>query len=206
MLTISCPICNIYIAITMLFAIRKLKKIFLKLRLVSDLPHRKSNFQFIWWFRVVSDLSPTLGKIGHQWFFKKKWYPWWQNQWFRLCNQWSHNSYKHFWQKNPKKILLSIFNIDLNVNKCPILPLFTVPYMWFANVLLLPVASVGEGAGGGRKERKSQVKRQWQRGQCIFFSVVFIPSPISHHGSVWVLHAISLLLTTVTLLRGCGFA
>ncbi len=93
---------------------------------MSDLLHRKSNFRFIWWFRVVSDLSPTLGKIGHQWFFKKKWYPWWQNQWFRLCKQWSHNSYKLFWRKNPQKILLSIFNFDLNVNKCPILPLFTV--------------------------------------------------------------------------------
>jgi hypothetical protein len=108
---------------------QKLKIFFLKLCLVSDLSHRKSNFRFIWWFRVVSDLSPTLGKIGHQWFFKKKWYPWWQNQWFRLCKQWSHNSYKLFWRKNPQKILLSIFNFDLNVNKCPILPLFTV-HIW----------------------------------------------------------------------------
>ncbi len=105
---------------------QKIKKKNFKLHLVSDLSHRKSNYRFIWWFRVVSDLSPTLGKIGHQWFFKKKWYPWWQNQWFRLCNQWSHNSYKLFWRKNPKKIIQTIFNFDLNVNKCPILPLFTV--------------------------------------------------------------------------------
>ena len=48
---------------------QKIKISFLKLRLESDLSHRKSNFRFIWWFRVVSDLSPTLGKIGHQWFF-----------------------------------------------------------------------------------------------------------------------------------------
>ncbi len=93
---------------------------------MSDLSYRKSNYRLIWWFRVVSDLSPTLGKIGHQWFLTKKWYPWWQNQWFRLCNQWYHNSYKLFWRKNPQKILLSIFNFELNVNKCPILPLFTV--------------------------------------------------------------------------------
>jgi hypothetical protein len=32
-----------------------------------------------------------------------------------------------------------------------------------------------------------------QRGQCILFSVVFTPSPPSHHGSVWVLPVISLL-------------
>jgi hypothetical protein len=108
---------------------KKLKIFFFKLRLVSDHSHRKSNFRFIWWFRVVSDLSPTLGKIGHQWFLKNKWYPWWKNQWFRLCQQWSHNSYKLFWRKNPQKILLSIFNFDLNVNKCPILPLFTVRYV-----------------------------------------------------------------------------
>jgi len=125
MLTMNCPICNTYVPISLLFTIRKFKKKF-KLRLVSDLSHRKSNYRFIWWFRVVSDLSPTLGKIGHQWFLKKNWYPCWQNQWFRPCKQWSHNSYKLFWRKNPQKILLSIFNFDLNVNKCPILPLFTV--------------------------------------------------------------------------------
>ncbi len=34
-----------------------------------------------------------------------------------------------------------------------------------------------------------------QRGQCILFSVVFTPSPPSHHGSVWALPVISLLLT-----------
>ncbi len=117
-----------YVPITLLFTIRNLNFFFFKLRLVSDHSHRKYNFRFVWWFRVVSDLSPTLGKIGHQWFFKNKWYPWWQNQWFRLCTQWSHNSYKLFWRKNPQKILLSIFNFDLNVNKCPILPLFTVRY------------------------------------------------------------------------------
>jgi hypothetical protein len=99
---------------------------------VSNLSHRKSNYWFFWWFRVVSDLSPTLGKIGHQWFCLKKWYPWWQNQWFRLCCQRSHNSYKLFRRKNPPKILLTIFNFDLNVNKCPILPLFTV--YWIASV------------------------------------------------------------------------
>ncbi len=111
--------------ISQLVLIRKWK-FFLKPRLVSGLSHRKYNYQFIWKYRVVSDLSPTLGKIGHQWFFKKKWYPWWQNQWFRLCYQRSHNSYKLFWRKNPQKILLTIFNFDLNVIKCPILPLFTV--------------------------------------------------------------------------------
>ena len=67
MLTMNCPICNRYVPISLLFTIRKLKKKF-KLRLVSDLSHRKCNYRFIWWFRVVSDLSPTLGKIGHQWF------------------------------------------------------------------------------------------------------------------------------------------
>jgi hypothetical protein len=51
------------------------------------------------------------------------------------CKQWSHNSYKLFWRKNPQKILLSIFNFDLNVNKCPILPLFTVPNLKYVNVL-----------------------------------------------------------------------
>ncbi len=93
---------------------------------MSNLSHRKSNYWFFWWFRVVSDLSPTLGKIGHQWFCLKKWYPWWQNQWFKICYQRSHNSYKLFRRKNPPKILLTIFNFDLNVKKCPILPLFTV--------------------------------------------------------------------------------
>ncbi len=32
------------------------------------------------------------------------------------------------------------------------------------------------------------------QGQCILFSVVFTPSPPSHHGSVWVKPIISLLL------------
>ena len=101
---------------------------FLKLTLVSDLLYGKYNLQFIYQIRVVSDLSPTLGKIGHRWFKNKKWYPWWQNQWFRLCNQRSHNSYKLFWKTNPQKILLTIFNFDLNGIKCPILPFFMVPY------------------------------------------------------------------------------
>ncbi len=105
------------------------KKIFLKLCLQSDLLYRMSNYQSIWWYWVVSDLSPTLGKIGHRWFLWNKWYTWWQNQWFRLCFQRSHNSYKLFWRKNPQKILLTFLNFDLNVIKCPILPLFTVPVL-----------------------------------------------------------------------------
>ncbi len=40
-----------------------------------------------------------------------------------------------------------------------------------------------------------------QRCQCILYSVVFTPSPPSHHGSVWLLPIISLLLTTVILSR-----
>jgi hypothetical protein len=39
---------------------------------------------------------------------------------------------------------------------------------------------------------KAQVSRP--RGQCILFSVVFTPSPPSHHGSVWVLPVIFLLV------------
>ncbi len=43
-----------------------------------------------------------------------------------------------------------------------------------------------------------------QRGQFILFSVVFSPHPRSHHGSVWLLPVISLLLTnTVSLVRAC---
>ncbi len=38
-------------------------------------------------------------------------------------------AYKLFWRQNPQKILLTIFNFDLNVNKCPILPLFTVHFV-----------------------------------------------------------------------------
>ncbi len=35
------------------------------------------------------------------------------------------------------------------------------------------------------------------KGQCILFSVVFTPSPPSHHGIVWVPSVISLLLTNI---------
>ncbi len=117
-----------YLPITPLFTIRKLKYFFLN---------------FVWcplfhiWSLIIG-LFDDLGwcpNLAQPWvrsdtngFLKKKWYPWWQNQWFRLCNQWSYNSYKLFWRKNPPKILLSIFNFDLNVNKCPILPLFTVSF------------------------------------------------------------------------------
>ncbi len=42
--------------------------------------------------------------------------------------------------------------------------------------------------------------------QCsILFSVVFTPPPSSHHGSVWLLPVISLLLG-ITLYRECGLA
>ena len=109
---------------------------FLQFSLVSDLSHRMSNFQFISWCRVVSDLSPTLGKIRHRWLKKKKWYPWWQSQWFKLCNQRSHNSYKLFCKKNSQKTLLSIFNLDLFGIKCPILPLFTVIMIYLTKVCI----------------------------------------------------------------------
>jgi hypothetical protein len=47
-------------------------------------------------------------------------------------------------------------------------------------------------------------KGQSNKDQCILFSVVFTPSPSSHHGSVWVLPVISLLLTnTVLPVRAC---
>ena len=49
---------------------------FLKLRLVSDLTQGKSNFTLILKYKGVSDLSPTMGKIGHRWFLKKIWYFW----------------------------------------------------------------------------------------------------------------------------------
>ncbi len=43
-----------------------------------------------------------------------------------------------------------------------------------------------------------------QRGRCVLFSAVFTPSPPSHHGSVWVLPVISLLLTnTISPVRTC---
>ncbi len=43
-----------------------------------------------------------------------------------------------------------------------------------------------------------------QRGQFILFSVVFTPSPPGHHGSVWLLPVISLLLAnTVSPVRAC---
>ncbi len=43
---------------------------------------------------------------------------------------------------------------------------------------------------------------QW--AQRVLFSVVFTPSPPSHHGSVWVLSVISLLLTnTISPVRAC---
>jgi hypothetical protein len=42
------------------------------------------------------------------------------------------------------------------------------------------------------------------RGHCILFSVVFTPSPPSHHGSVSVLPVVSLFLTnTVSPMRDC---
>ncbi len=44
-----------------------------------------------------------------------------------------------------------------------------------------------------------------QRGQCILFSVVYNTAPPSHHGSLWVLPVISLLLT-ITLYRRYGLA
>jgi hypothetical protein len=40
---------------------------------------------------------------------------------------WNRNYFLRFHKPNPQKILLTIFNFDLNVLKCPILPLFTVP-------------------------------------------------------------------------------
>jgi hypothetical protein len=43
------------------------------------------------------------------------------------------------------------------------------------------------------RENEEKYTSQW--AQCILFSVVFTPSPPSHHGSVWLLPVISLLLT-----------
>jgi hypothetical protein len=70
------------------------------------------------------------------------------------------------------------------------------------------------GGGGGRGKANSD---DWieslalyilcetsQRGQYILFSVVFTPPPLSHHGSIWLLPVISLLLTnTVFPVRAC---
>ncbi len=36
---------------------------------------------------------------------------------------------------------------------------------------------------------------EYNGGQCVLFSVVFTPPPPSHHGSVWLLPVVSLLLT-----------
>ncbi len=42
---------------------------------------------------------------------------------------------------------------------------------------------------------KNPREYQYQPGQCILFPVVFTPPSPSHHGSVWLLPVISLLLT-----------
>jgi hypothetical protein len=48
------------------------------------------------------------------------------------------------------------------------------------------------------------LRKACSMGPMFLFSVVFIPSPSSHHGSVWVLPVISLLLTnTVSPVRSC---
>ncbi len=113
-----------YLPITLLFTIRKLKKKILNF-VWSPIFHIGSLiiglFDDLGWCPILAQIWVRSDTNG----LKKNGTPWWQNQWFRLCNQWSHNSHKLFWRKNPQKILLSIFNIDLNVNKCPILPLFT---------------------------------------------------------------------------------
>jgi hypothetical protein len=47
-----------------------------------------------------------------------------------------------------------------------------------------------------KKEKKDVYITLYQLGQCILFTVVFTPfPPCSHHGSVWLLPVISLLLT-----------
>jgi hypothetical protein len=64
------------------------------------------------------------------------------------------------------------------------------------------LTSYGSGSGSTRQKVTVPmvpvpvpVPQHWrQRGQCILFSVVFTPFHPSHHGSVWLLPVISILL------------
>jgi hypothetical protein len=64
--------------------------------------------------------------IGHQWFFKKRGTPDGKTNGlgFAISGPIIHTNISG--EKIHKKFLLRIFNFDLNVNKYPILPLFTV--------------------------------------------------------------------------------